>query len=70
MAAQDAVAERLYSPLLLVKLGVQDMGQGRPPWIPGPEHVASLRNDLDIALSADFRLLVHHFGIEVQNVSS
>lgn len=68
MAAQDAVAERLYSPLLLVKLGVQDMGQNRPPWIPGPEHVAALRNDLDLALQSDFRLLVHHFGIEVQNV--
>jgi hypothetical protein len=68
LASQDAVAERLYSPLLLVKLGVQDMGQNRPPWIPGPEHVAALRNDLDMALSADFRLLVHHFGIEVQNV--
>lgn len=68
LAAQDAVAERLYSPLLLVKLGVQDMGANRAPWIPGPEHVASLRNDLDIALSADFRILVHHFGIDVQNV--
>lgn len=68
LAAQDAVAERLYSPLLLVKLGVQDMGPNRPPWIPGPEHVAALRNDLDIALTADFRMLVHHFGIEVQNV--
>lgn len=68
MAAQDAVAERLYSPLLLVKLGVQDMGANRAPWIPGPEHVAALRNDLDIALSADMRILVHHFGIEVQNV--
>lgn len=68
MAAQDAVAERLYSPLLLVKLGVQDMGPNRGPWIPGPEHVASLRNDLDIALAADFRILVHHFGIEVHNV--
>lgn len=68
MAAQDAVAERAYAPLLLVKLGVQDMGPGRGPWIPGPEHVASLRNDFDLALSSDFRLLVHHFGIEVQNV--
>ena len=68
MAAQDAIAERLYSPLLLVKLGVQDMGPNRPPWIPGPEHVAALRNDLDIALSADFRMLVHHFCIELQNV--
>lgn len=68
MASQDAVAERLYSPLILVKLGVQDMGQNRPPWIPGPAEVAALRNDLDIALSSDFRMLVHHFGVDVQNV--
>jgi hypothetical protein len=68
MASQDAIAERLYSPLLLVKLGVQDMGPNRGPWIPGPEAVASLRNDLDIALASDMRLMVHHFGIEVQNV--
>lgn len=68
MASQDAIAERLYSPLLLVKLGVQDMGPNRGPWIPGPDAVASLRNDLDIALASDMRLMVHHFGIEVQNV--
>lgn len=68
MASQDAIAERLYSPLILVKLGVQDMGPNRPPWIPGPAEVNALRNDLDLALAADFRLLVHHFGIDVQNV--
>lgn len=68
MASQDAIAERLYSPLILAKLGVQDMGQGRMPWIPGPNEIGSFRNDLDLALSSDFRMIVHHFGVEIQNV--
>lgn len=68
MASQDAIAERLYSPLILAKLGIQDMGQQRGPWIPGPAETRELRDQLDVALSSDFRLMVHHFGIEVQNV--
>jgi hypothetical protein len=68
MASQDAIAERLYSPLILAKLGVQEMGQGRQPWIPGPQEIAAFRNDLDIALSSDFRLLVHHFGVDITSV--
>jgi hypothetical protein len=68
MASQDAIAERLYSPFILVKLGIQDMGPNRPPWIPMPEETSFVRDQFDIALSHDFRLMVHHFGIEVQNV--
>ena len=65
LASQDAIAERLYSPLILAKLGIQDMGDGMPPFIPGPEELNSVRDDFDIALSSDFRLMVHHFGLEV-----
>lgn len=68
LASQDAIAERLYSPMILVKLGIQDMGQQRGPWIPGPAEVREVRDEFDIALASDFRLMVHHFGIEVQNV--
>lgn len=68
MASQDAIAERLYSPLVLVKLGIQDMGQGRGPWIPSYDDIRSMRDEFDVALSSDFRLMVHHFGIEVNNV--
>jgi hypothetical protein len=68
MASQDAIAERLYSPLILAKLGIQDMGDGMPPFIPGPEELDSVRDDFDIALSSDFRLMVHHFGLEVSSV--
>lgn len=68
LASQDAIAERLYSPLLLAKLGIMDMGDGQPPWIPGPEELESVRDDLDLALSSDFRLMVHHFGLELSSV--
>jgi hypothetical protein len=68
MASQDAIAERLYSPLILAKLGIMDLGDGQGPWIPGPEEIDSVRDDFDIALSSDFRLMVHHFGLEVTNV--
>lgn len=68
LASQDGVAERLYSPLILAKLGIQDLGDGQGPWVPSPEELDSVRDDMDTALSSDFRLLVHHFGIEIQNV--
>jgi hypothetical protein len=67
MSAQDAIAERLYAPLILAKLGIQDIGDG-VPWIPSHEELESLRDDFDIALSSDFRLLVHHFGVDIQSV--
>jgi hypothetical protein len=68
LASQDAIAERLYSPLILAKLGIQDMGDGMPPFIPGPEELDTVRDQFDVALSSDFRLLVHHFGLEVTSV--
>lgn len=68
MASQDAIAERLYSPFILAKLGVQEMGPQRTPWIPGPNEISGFRDDLDLALSSDFRLMVHHFGVDIQNV--
>lgn len=68
LASQDAIAERLYSPLILAKLGVMDLGDGQGPWVPSPDELDSFRDDMDIALSSDFRLLVHHFGLEVENV--
>lgn len=67
MASQDAIAERLYSPLILAKLGIQDIGDGTP-WMPGPDETAAFRDDLDMALSSDFRVLVHHFGVDISNV--
>jgi hypothetical protein len=68
LASQDAIAERLYSPFLLAKLGIMDMGDGLPPWLPTPEELESVRDDIDIAMAADFRVMVHHFGLELSSV--
>jgi hypothetical protein len=68
MASQDAIAERLYSPFILAKLGIMDLGDGQPPWIPDADQLEMVRDDIDVALSSDFRLLVHHFGLEMENV--
>lgn len=68
LAAMDATAERGYAPFLLAKLGIQDMGPNSMPWIPGADEIAALRDDIDVALSQDFRLLVHHYGLEIENI--
>lgn len=68
MASQDAIAERLYSPLILAKLGVIDLGDGQPPIFPDADDLEAFRDDMDIALSSDFRLIVHHAGLEMENV--
>lgn len=67
-AAQDAVADRLYSPFILAKLGIQNVDGSGQPWIPTPEDVNEVRDDLQQALAADFRLLVNHFGLDIQSV--
>lgn len=68
LASQDAIAERLYSPLILAKLGINDMGGNQGPWLPSPDQLESFRDDMDVALSSDFRLLVYHYALEVSNV--
>ena len=68
LASQDAIAERLYSPLILAKLGINNVGDNEGPWIPGPDQLAAFRDDMDIALSSDFRLMVYHYALEVENV--
>ncbi len=68
LASQDAIAERLYSPFILAKLGIMDMGDGLPPWIPTQDELQSVRDDIDITMAADFRVMVHHFGLEMTSV--
>lgn len=68
LASQDAIAERLYSPFILAKLGIMDMGPNLPPWIPTPDELEAVRDDLDIAFASDFRVMVHHFGLELTSV--
>ena len=42
--------------------------QVQPVEVPGPDQLESFRDDMDMALSSDFRLLVYHYALEVENV--
>jgi hypothetical protein len=66
-AAQDAVADRLYTPFVLATLGIEDMGDGEP-WIPTRDDLDELRNDMQAALMGDFKLYTHHMGLKIENV--
>ncbi|QZE10430.1 portal protein [Mycobacterium phage ScoobyDoobyDoo] len=66
-AAQQAVSDRLYSPLILATLGSENLGDGTP-WLPSQEELDDARDDFQTALAADFRLVVHNFGLKVENV--
>lgn len=68
-AAQDAIADRLYTPLILAKLGASatDLGTNEP-WIPGPSDLDHFETALDAAMAADFRVLIHHFAVDLDHV--
>ena len=67
-AAQDAVADRLYSPMILATLGIQNLGDDVGPWIPSEVELDDTRDTINEALAADFRLMVHHFGLDIKSV--
>lgn len=68
-SAQDAVADRLYTPLILVKLGASATDLGTTvPWIPDEDDLNNFMESLDSALAADFRALVHNFAVTMEPV--
>jgi len=66
-SAQNAIADRLYSPFILATLGIENMGDGEG-WIPTRDDLNDLRDDMQTALMADFKLMVHHMGLKIENV--
>lgn len=68
-AAMDAIADRMYTPLILVKIGASasDLGT-EAPWIPTEDDLADFEEAMDAALSADFRALVYHFAVQMEPV--
>jgi hypothetical protein len=68
-AAQDAIADRLYTPLVLVKLGASASDLGTSvPWIPSQDDLEDFMESLDSALAADFRALIHNFAVTMEPV--
>lgn len=68
-AAQDAIASRLYTPLILAKIGASasDLGTDAP-WVPTSADLDAFASDMNQALAADFRLITHHFAVNIENV--
>jgi hypothetical protein len=67
--ALDSIADRLYTPLLLAKLGASatDLGTSAP-WIPTEDDLENFEMALDAALAGDFRVLIHNFAVELESV--
>ncbi|MFJ4902885.1 hypothetical protein [Streptomyces sp. NPDC088727] len=68
-AAVDSVADRLYTPLILAKLGASasDLGTNQP-WIPTQDDLADFEEAVDMALAGDFRIIMTHFGVDMEAV--
>jgi hypothetical protein len=68
-SALDSIADRLYTPLILTKLGAtaQDLGTN-VPWIPTQDEMEDFNAVLDAALAADFRALTYHWAVDMQPV--
>jgi hypothetical protein len=67
--AQDAIADRLYTPLILAKLGASATDLGMDvPWIPTPEDLENFRESFDMAMAGDFRVLVDNFTTQIESV--
>jgi hypothetical protein len=66
-STQDSIADRLYSPLIMATLGLDNIDD-QGPWVPTPEELQSMRDDLQLALNSDFRLMVYHHGLDIKTV--
>ena len=64
-SAMQAIADRLYAPLIMFKMGTLI---GDQPWVPDAGTMDKFRQKLDIALSSDFRAIVTHFAITAEEV--
>lgn len=68
-AAQDAIADRLYTPLILCKIGASATDLGTDvPWIPTPDDLEDFEQAVDAALAGDFRMLSTHAFVDVSTV--
>ena len=65
-SAMQATADRLYAPLIMFTIGgtLPDGTQ----YIPSSTALDSFRDNLDAALSSDFRAIVTHQGVQAQEV--
>ena len=66
--AQNAICDRLIAPLILAKLGKEGTDAEGGPWLPAQEDIDEVQNALENAMDSDYRMLVYHYGLEIDNV--
>ena len=66
--AQNAICDRLISPLILALLGKEGMEPDGQPWIPSQPDIDEMQRALEDAMDSDYRLMVSHFGLSIENV--
>jgi hypothetical protein len=59
--------DRLYAPMILATLGIENMGDGQP-WIPDQAALDELRDDIQAALAGDFKVITHNMGLQITSV--
>lgn len=57
-------------PLLLVKLGSNDLVGGQYSWIPKADDMRRLQEHLEDTLGDEYHVLVYHTGIDIQAVGA
>jgi hypothetical protein len=51
--------------VLHVRVGITDMGDGMPPFIPGPEELDFHRKEVEAVVPAGVNVLVTHQGVDI-----
>jgi hypothetical protein len=68
-SALDSIADRLYTPLILCKLGASATDLGTSvPWIPTDDDLENFELAFDAALAGDFRAIFHNFAVSIEPV--
>lgn len=68
-AAMDSIADRMYTPLVVAKLGASasDLGTNTP-WVPQEDEIEAFMESMDAAMAADFRVMVTNFATTIEQV--
>lgn len=68
-SAMDAIADRMYTPLIIAKLGASatDLGTN-VPWIATEDEQEAFMESMDAAMAADFRVLITNFSTQIEQV--
>ncbi len=65
--AMTAVADRLYTPFIVVKLGGEGLLANGQNWIPSEAQMKQMQAQLEMVMISKYRLMVYHSGITFEN---